>query len=80
MNKYLTALVILIGSVSAAAHAQCGPNGCSANSQQFNAMYGSEKPVTRKATTKRVNNQGNYNAGYSTNYGTGQCKSGNCSR
>ncbi|MBA2728775.1 MAG: hypothetical protein H0U49_11460, partial [Parachlamydiaceae bacterium] len=51
MNKYLTALVILIGSVSGAAHAQCGPNGCNANSQQFNAIYGSEKPVRKRIAT-----------------------------
>jgi len=74
MNKYLTALVILIGSVSGVANAACGPNGCSANSEQFNAIYG-DKPAAQKVAKKRPATKG-----YSTQYGNGQPKSCNCSR
>lgn len=71
MNKYLTALAIFVGSVSGVAHAQCGPNGCHADSAQFNAMYG-EKPTTYS--------QGYQSTGYSNNYGTNHSKPCNCSR
>jgi len=66
MNKYLTALLIVIGSISGVAHAQCGPNGCSADTEQYYAPK-------RQAPTYQGYNYSSANSQPSRSSGCSSC-------